>query len=264
MKKMKKYFFHIGMGVCIIAGVLAIVYYSVHVFQTQENDRQINVLQNVAHSKGSEKQESGQDQSNTSAETESSKDSINFQGLRKINPEVEAWITIPGTVIDYPVMLSSEENAYLHKDIYQKSSSHGMLYFAKPYDRENEQWNMLIYGHNMKNGSMFGSLLSYRDQKYREKHPVVHLYRRDQMMIYRVVGAFITDVSGRKENCFRYSRYLTMADKSSFRKFMHHYDQCKLYDLQEKLEKKDRLLMLSTCEYSTSDGRFVLLCRQEK
>lgn len=265
---MNQTFYKVGLGVCIFAGISAVMYYGLHRYDSYHNDKINDQARDMAYSRNDTGQ---QKSSNQSSDTESVLKSlkkteqvsaVNFQELTKQNKDISAWLCIPGTGIDYPVVVSEKKDYYLRRDLKKKYSSHGTLYFAGTVEEYASQTNKLIYGHHMKDGSMFAGLMNYEDLGYAERFSKIYLYTQSEDFLYRVVGAFKTDLSEDNEKAFWYSQYLSIQTKQEWNEFLNYYNCCKLYDLQEPLEFGNHLLMLSTCEYSTQNGRLVVLCKQ--
>lgn len=118
--------------------------------------------------------------------------SIDFSELQAVNPDVYAWIRIPGTEIDYPIAhCDAEEAFYLDHDINGNSSSSGMI-FTDTYNSNDFSDPMtLIYGHNMKNGSMFAGLHAFRDSKFFQEHDTVRIYMDGIELDYRIYDCFV-------------------------------------------------------------------------
>ncbi len=121
---------------------------------------------------------------------------VNFAKLQSVNPDIYAWINIPDTVIDYPILQSGEEDGksyYLNHDVNRKSSSYGAIYTQDYNKTDFNDFNTLIYGHNMLNGTMFGSLKKYRNKSFFEEHQEIMVYMPNRVLKYRVFAAYVFD-----------------------------------------------------------------------
>lgn len=119
---------------------------------------------------------------------------VNFVELKKKNSEIYAWINIPGTVIDYPVLQNKDDNGYyLTHTVEGKRSAYGSIYTENYNSADFEDFNTVIYGHNMRNGTMFGQLKKYRDKTFFEKNPYINVYMPGRIMKYRIFAAYVTD-----------------------------------------------------------------------
>ncbi|MFR6561140.1 MAG: class B sortase [Eubacterium ventriosum] len=115
---------------------------------------------------------------------------IDWNKLKAINENIVAWLYIPGTGVDYPVIKATDNSFYLNHDIYGKSSIYGSIYLDQRYyqmEDINEADNIIIYGHNMGhwNTSMFGKLMKYKEKDYCLKHKEVYLYTPTENSTYK-------------------------------------------------------------------------------
>ena len=99
---------------------------------------------------------------------------VDFQNLQQINPEILAWITVPGTPIDYPVALGEDNSYYLNHTVTGESNILGSIFATAGTDFEES--HIILYGHNMASGKMFGSLKKYHDKDFRNTYPYVYVY----------------------------------------------------------------------------------------
>ena len=114
--------------------------------------------------------------SSASSKTSYVETPVNFVELKKINPDVYAWINIPGTSVDYPILRREDDNAYyLNHTVENKRSDYGSIYTENYNDKNFDDFNTVVYGHNMLNGSMFKSLHKFEDAKFFKKNK----YRND-------------------------------------------------------------------------------------
>lgn len=120
---------------------------------------------------------------------------IDFASLRTENPDVCGWITVPNTNIDYPVLQSSEEddNFYLDHDLNKQSSIYGAIYIQRLNSNLFTDPNTVIYGHNMKNGSMFRHLHKFRDEAFFNENEYFYIYTPGHIYTYRIFSAYRSD-----------------------------------------------------------------------
>ncbi len=126
---------------------------------------------------------------------EKSKNKIDFESLQTANPDVYAWIEIPDTEISYPMLRSEEEDFYLTHNADKQKSTYGAIYTQSYNNASFDDFNTIIYGHNKQNGSMFGSLKNYRDQKFYESHRIINIYTPEQKFTYKVFAVYNNDDS---------------------------------------------------------------------
>ena len=115
---------------------------------------------------------------------------IDWEKLRKTNPDIIAWITVPGTKIDYPVLSCKTWNEYLHKDYMGEPSKPGSVFIQPETGKEFNDFHTIIFGHNMRNQSMFGSLHRYEEESFWEKHRKIYVYQPGKAFCWRVFSAY--------------------------------------------------------------------------
>ena len=119
---------------------------------------------------------------------------IDFEELWKTNEEIYAWIQIPGTDIDYPIVQRANDDAYyLNHTIEGTEGLPGSIYTEGVNNKEFTDFNTVIYGHNMKNGSMFAGLHKYEDKEFLEENPYVYIYLPDKTLKYQIFAAVVFD-----------------------------------------------------------------------
>lgn len=181
-----------------------------------------------------------------------------YQALYEQNDEFVGWIKIENTMISYPVMQSIDNPDFYLKHGFDKGySDYGVPYLDEACATGLSN-NLVIYGHNMKNGTMFHDLLKYSATGYWEEHPIIRFDTLSQLNEYQVVLAFRFDTN---HEDFRYNEYTDM-NEEEFIKFMEECRSRQLYDTDISVEYGDELLTLSTCEYSYENGRFVVLAKK--
>lgn len=180
--------------------------------------------------------------------------------MKQQNVELAGWITVPNTVIDYPVMQTVEDNDfYLTHDFDKQENSHGAP-FADVNCILGESDNQMIYGHHMKDGTMFAGLMEYENHEFCEKNDDIIFYTSGKTMRYEVI--YVMNLSSQAVEEFPYYRYIDFGNDYTYEDYL---SQCRKYALwsrREIPEEKGRLLTLSTCEYSGKDGKFVIVARE--
>ena len=185
-----------------------------------------------------------------------------YAGLYAENSDTIGWLKIDGMTIDYVVMQAPDEiNKYLRPDFYGKDSTRGCLFVDEYCDIFNSD-NIIIYGHNMKDGSMFGTLDSYADESFYAEHKIIRFDTIYEKHSYEVVAAISTSIPAKDEDVFRYYEYTSSNDEETFLDYADFIEKNKLYDTGVEINPGDKLLTLSTCAYHTTDGRFVVVARQ--
>ncbi len=181
---------------------------------------------------------------------------IDFEKLKRYNGELYAWIKIPGTNVDYPVAQHKEDNEfYLHHDFYKNPQFSGCIYSEKPAAKDFSDPVTVLYGHNMADGSMFGSLREFRDTGFFDENRYVYVYTPYRTLQYEIYAAYQYD------------------DRSLTESFdFHDPDDLALY-IEESLHPRqmianvkqgidvtanDRILTLSTCLKGDTDERYLV------
>lgn len=115
---------------------------------------------------------------------------IDFSLLQRINPEIAAWLYIPGTSIDYPVLIGETDTYYLKRDYKRSKSSLGAIFAFSDTSREMTDAHICLFGHNMKESQMFGELKKYMESEFAKKHEKLYLYMPERTEVYRLCAAF--------------------------------------------------------------------------
>lgn len=186
-----------------------------------------------------------------------------YDELYNKNPDFFGWLKIEGTKIDYPVMYSPQDpEYYLHRDFYGKYSDSGMLFIDGECPRESNYY--LIYGHHMNNGTMFGELPNYAKKEFYENHKIVFFDTRFENRDYEVVAAFYGKVyrEDDKAEHFRYYQYKNLSSEEKFNEYVKNVKANAIYETGITPTFGDELITLSTCNYHTEDGRFVVVARR--
>ena len=192
----------------------------------------------------------------------------NYRTLAEQNSDLTAWLTVPGTQLDYPVLYTPQEpEFYLRRAFDGSYAVSGSLFIGAGSAPDSE--HVMIYGHYMRNGSMFGSLDRYADPAYWEEHPEItyDLIQPDgsyQRHTYQVMAAFYSRVYRTDETgVFRFYYYQDLSDPAAFQEYVDGLEGAALYDTGVTAQPGDRLLTLITCSYHTDGGRFVVAAREK-
>ena len=181
-----------------------------------------------------------------------------YQALLAENNDFIGWIKIEGTNVNYPVMQTVDNpNFYLKHNFEKQYSDYGVPYLDEEcfVDLTN---NLVIYGHNMKNGTMFTDLVNYKDKDFWEEHQIINFDTMAEFSEYQVMYAFAFDTNN---ETFCYNDYTNM-DEEQFAEFMTECEKRMAYDTGIRAEFGDEILTLSTCEYTHENGRFVVVAKK--
>ena len=181
-----------------------------------------------------------------------------YQELHNQNPDMVGWLQIEGSKINYPVMQTTEDNAnyYLYKDFDKQQSVRGSIYAAEICDVFEPSDNITLFGHNMKDGSMFAYLGNYYQKSAWENNPMIFFDTLTESHVYKIFAVFKT--SGTDNVGFAYHQMADAKDEAEFNKFVATCKELSFYDTGITPVYGDKLLCLSTCEYTIDNGRFVV------
>ena len=190
---------------------------------------------------------------------------LQVEELKKENQDIVGWIEIEGTNINYPV-LQGTDNQYYMKHTYNKEySKDGSIFLDKNYDWNIPSSNLLLYGHNNKNGTMFQNLLKYKDESFYKEHSNIRFTTIDDDCQYEIISAFQSRVYYEDEqNVFRYYYFINANDETEYNNYIEESKKASFYDTGKSAEYGEQLLTLSTCSYHTEDGRFVVVAKKVK
>jgi sortase B len=174
-----------------------------------------------------------------------------FKPLLKINSDVIGWVKIDDTLIDYPVVQAADNEYYLSKDLNQKNNVNGSIFldYRNHIDKDEKHW--ILYGHNMKNKSMFMALLNYESKWYFDHHSIIDFDTLYGNKKWRVFSAYFTNTS---EDYLR-TDFKTNAEYKDFIKSL---QEKSLHSTKITLYDSDTVLTLSTCSNTHDGARFVV------
>lgn len=183
-----------------------------------------------------------------------------YQSLKAENDDFAGWVKIEGTRIDYPVMYTpGRPEYYLHLDFYKRRSSYGTPFLDDACRLEESRTNLLLYGHHMKNGSMFADLQNYTKQEYFSEHPYVQFDLIDQAGSYEIAAVVRVNASSDQTP---WRELLFSKDEEEFDQAWKQFCRQRYYDTGVELTAEDELLALVTCEYTQKDGRLMVIARR--
>ncbi len=183
---------------------------------------------------------------------------IDFAALQTESPDTVAWIRIPGTVIDYAILRSGDDlkddNYYLHHDTDRSYKYAGSIYMQRVNSPDFTDPNTILYGHNMKNGSMFAAIHKFKNKEFFDQHRTIYIYTPGHILTYQIYSVFVYDdrlipAAFDFSDPVEYASYqsMTLQPESSVRQVREGV----------ALSADDRLITLSTC--TGRDGQRLLL-----
>lgn len=186
-----------------------------------------------------------------------------FADLYTQNNDFMGWLKIDDTGIDYPVMFTpNDEEYYIHRDYEGAYSSSGTLFIGKLSDPITPSDNVIIYGHNMKAGTMFYPLLKYEKNDFYEGHKYIEFDTIDDNCTYEVIAAFRTVINESDPSNFDYYNFANANSKEEFDEYVSKVKSKTPYDIPTTAEYGDKLITLSTCAYHADEGRYVVVAKR--
>ena len=185
-----------------------------------------------------------------------------YKKLFSQNKSLIGWIKIDDTNIDYPVMQTVNNEYYLDHNYNQQYDKNGSIFLDKDCDITNPGCNMIIYGHHMKSGKMFGHLQKYSSKEYYEQHPVIQFDTIYEEGRYQIMYVFRSRIYNEDEIVFKYYQFFEASTPEEFDSHMNEMAKLSLYDTGIRANYGDKLITLSTCDNSEQDGRFVVVAKK--
>lgn len=187
-----------------------------------------------------------------------------YQALYEKNSDLAGWLTIEGTDIDYPVMqaVAQSSDFYLNHDFNGKEDINGSLFLDFRNNLQKPNDNMIIYGHNMKSGMMFGELKQYLEPSFWREHKKVTFNTIYEKAEYEIVAVCLSKVAEDGAGKFKYYDFIEAGSKKAFRQFVENIKELNIMDEKLELSYGDKLLTLSTCNSYTEDGRLFLVAKK--
>lgn len=177
---------------------------------------------------------------------------IDFPMLSAINSDIVAWIYNDQTVINYPVVQGEDNFYYLNKLFDRSNHKNGTPFLDVRCSSDFSDKHSIIYGHNMKNGSMFGSILQYKDQEYYKKHPKLQLITPDHKYVVELFSAYVCSI---EEDAWK----VEFADDLEYLQWIENSKRKSIFQSEVNPTINSRILTLSTCAYDFPNARFVVM-----
>ena len=179
---------------------------------------------------------------------------IDFAALQAENPDIVAWITLDGTVIDYPILCRQGDDAYYHtRNVKGENSAAGSIYIQSSYNKTDfSDFHTVIYGHNMRNGSMFAALHKFEDEDFFNEHDTVVIYTPTQRLTYTIFAAYPRDDA----HLMRKFDYSSAEGRQAFLDEIATHTDGHFRDVE--LTTDSNIITLSTCIGSADDQRYIV------
>ena len=187
-------------------------------------------------------------------ETEEVKVDNLYQNFKTKNNDYVGWITVEGTNIDYPVVQGNNNDFYLYNDFTKEKSSSGSIFMDYRNDIKDDS-NIIIYGHNMKNKTMFNNLTKFKDQDFFEKNKIITLKGKNEIKRYEIFSVYVTDA---KEEYLEYN----FSNKESYLTYLNKLEIKSLHLNKLDIDEKDKIITLTTCSFEFNDARIMVNGKQ--
>ena len=195
-----------------------------------------------------------------------------YKALYEQNNDFIGWLSIEDTVIDYPVMQCEEdENFYLIRNFYQKENKNGCLILDNDSKAGVGTWeqryvngskpstNLIIHGHTIKTGQMFGGLQKYQNKEYGLAHNILCFDSLYEKRKYQLISVFYSQVYYQSQEVFKYYKFFQANTQKEFDDWYNNIKEMSLYDTGVTAQLGDEFITLSCCAYHVEDGRFVVV-----
>lgn len=180
---------------------------------------------------------------------------IDFAGLQQINLEIVGWIYVPGTQIDYPICLGSDNDYYLTHSFRRSQNALGAIFAPAETSDDLGDAHTILYGHNMRSGKMFGELSNYESSEFRDRYPYVYIYTPGQSYTCTVYAAYRT----RYDSAVYTIGYETGTEV--FREWINDTVEHAAYDCGIAPTGQEQIFTLSTCvDSGSAKERYVVQC----
>ena len=187
-----------------------------------------------------------------------------YEKIHQKNQRLIGWVKIDDTIIDYPVMQTVNNEYYLDHNFNQEEDRNGCIFMDYQCDVVKGCDNIILYGHHMKSGKMFGTLNKYSKESYYEEHPTIQFDTIYEKGTYQVMYVFRSKVYSEEDVTFKYYQFINAASEMEFNSYLNEMAALSLYDTGVTAGYGDKLLTLSTCDYQEKKGRFVVVAKKIK
>jgi len=175
---------------------------------------------------------------------------VDFAALREINPDVVGWVYIPGTRVNYPILQGDTNDTYLYHLMTGEYNGAGSIFLEADIQPDFSAQNNPIYGHHMKNGTMFADIADYRDQTFYDAHPYAMLLTPEGNYYVRIFSGYVTDAW---DDVWETAFY-----EDDFALWLRKLERQSYFSSEVVPTTEDRIVTFSTCTYEYNDARFVV------
>ena len=185
---------------------------------------------------------------------------LKVKELQKENTDIVGWLEIENTNINYPVLQGEDNEYYMTHNYKKEKSKNGSIFLNKDYDWNIPSSNLLMYGHNLGNGTMFQELLKYQNKEFYNNHKVIRFTTAKEDAEYEIISVFKSRVYYKSEqNVFRYYYFINANTEEEYNNYVENAKKASIYEIEPTAKYGDQLITLSTCSYHVKDGRFAVV-----
>ncbi len=178
---------------------------------------------------------------------------VDFATLQKENPDCIAWIHFPNLDISYPVMQGKDNDEYLRHTFYKEYATAGSIFIDAKNAADFTDWNTFVYGHNMKDGSMFGQLRHYEEEDFYKENPGFYISTPEGCSYYQIYSCHLAPVEGQEE-----SYAISFTDEEEYKAFQEKVKEKSFYDTGVLPDAEQRTVTLMTCNQAGYDYRLLV------
>ena len=175
-----------------------------------------------------------------------------YNNLMSINGDFKAWITVPNTSVNYPVVQATDNSYYLHHNFYKEDNDGGAIFIACENENPFEDQNTVIHGHHMRDGSMFASLNKFKESEFFNNNKYIYISTKDEVYEYEIFSMYVEKAS---VNPYE----ISFASDEDYLNYLQTLKNKSIYstDINE-FTPDDKIITLSTCTYEVTDGRLLI------
>ncbi len=252
-KKKSNFLINLLLIICLaVAGVSGYKLYEEFEIRKQAQESYASVSKHTEKKVSDEKQQYTETKFEFQQEERTSM--MDFSDLAKINDQVTGWIESKGTVINYPIVHPNDNDYYLTHMFDGTKNKSGALFVSADNSRGFVDQNTIIYGHHMRNNTMFASLVEYKNQEYYDAHPNMMLYTPTGDYRLDVFSAYIVDVPKSDKEFIKPN----FGSEENFAEFLNKIMKSSQFNSDVQVSAADRIVTLVTCTYETSDARYIV------
>ncbi len=245
--------------ICMLVAIATLSYFGFYCYENSKSRQQSG---NISHVKDNNDFVFKREATVTLDNNETPDILEEYASVYELNKSLVGWIKIDGTKVDYPVMQTVNNDYYLNHNFKQQKDNNGSI-FA---DCECSIWprsqNIILYGHNMRSGNMFGTLKSYKEESFYKEHKTINFDTIYEKGEYAVMYVFSEVVHDEVEVAFKYYQFINANSDVEYESYMNEMASMSMYDTGVKSKYGDALITLSTCDYTSGAERFVIVAKK--